>query len=946
MVLLAALLALALWALAGDVGQAYGDVLVGDSTLAPARDTDPAGSAEAFRATAATSGTLDTLNVYLDASSNATSVRIGLYTDAGGHPGALVTQATITSPQPGAWNAVGVTATPVSATTVYWIAMLGTGGTLAFRDHCCGGGTAAENSAQTTLTSLPATWSSGTRWSDGTASVYGSSGGAGTQPPPPTAGDVGQWSPVMDWGFVAAHSILMTNGKLLLMDGWVASNPSNVFDPTTNAMTPVTNPFGLDIFCSGHATLQDGRIVIAGGHGFSGTIGIDDTSIFDPATGSWTRGPKMRYARWYPTVTELGDGRLVAISGNITTTTWADTPEIYDPATNGWSTISGISTPEVHEEEYPLTYLLPDGRLFVIASSASKSYVMDPTAPSWGPLGGSTAVPNGSAVMYRPGKILYSGGGGPLDSSAAAQKNAQRIDLTSSSPAWQSTSPMLTARYAHTLTMLPDGKVLAVGGGSNLDQQDVAGGTLASEEWDPTTGTWTSLASAAVPRVYHSTAVLLPDGRVLVAGGGEAEGTASPAERNAQFYSPPYLFKGARPTITSVPSTSGYGATIKVDTPDAGAIASVALVSLGADTHTLDMNQHFVPLSFTTGTGSLNVTLPASSSVAPPGTYMLFIVNGNGVPSVAPFLRLVPSSATPPTVSITAPASGQQVSGTSVTLTATGSSDVTSVQFTVDGAAVGPKLTSAPYSTRWDTTAVTNGTHTISATATNAAGVSAAAAPVTVTVNNVSSGGATVDAQTSKDGRGTLTTSAFSTAQAGDVLVAFATSDGPGSSAQTMTVSGAGLSWTLVKRVNAQKGTTEIWTAKAAGALTNATVTSTPAKSGYDQSLTVVAFAGSSGLGASATASASNGAPTVSLTTTRAGSLVYGAGNDYDNAVGRVVGAGQALVHQWVDTGVGDTFWTQYRTLPVASAGTTATINDTSPTGDRWNLAAVEILSS
>ena len=121
--------------------------------------------------------------------------------------------------------------------------------------------------------------------------------------------------------------------------------------------------------------------------------------------------------------------------------------------------------------------------------------------------------------------------------------------------------------------MLPDDKVLAVGGGSNLDQQNIAGGTLASEAWDPTTGTWTTLASAAVARVYHSTAVLLPDGRVLVAGGGEAEGTASPAERNAQFYSPPYLFKGARPSITSAPSTGGYGATIKVDTPDAGAIA-------------------------------------------------------------------------------------------------------------------------------------------------------------------------------------------------------------------------------------------------------------------------------------------------------------------------------------------------------------------------------------
>ncbi len=176
------------------------------------------------------------------------------------------------------------------------------------------------------------------------------------------------------------------------------------------------------------------------------------------------------------------------------------------------------------------------------------------------------------------------------------------------------------------------------------------------------------------------------------------------------------------------------------------------------------------------------------------------------------------------------------------------------------------------------------------------------------------------------------------------MLVAFATSDGPTSPAQTLTVSGAGLTWSLVKRVNAQGGTTEIWTATAAGTLSNAAATATPARTGYNESLTVVAFSGAKSIGASAAANARTGAPSVSLTATATGSLVYGAGNDYDNALARTVGTGQAKVHEWLDTAIGDTYWVQRRTASTAQ-GATVTISDSSPTADRWNLAALEILA-
>jgi hypothetical protein len=911
--------------------------LVGNSTVASSVDMNIAGQAEAFRFTGSASGTMTSIMVYVDASSTATTLVAGLYSNVNGHPGTLLVQGSLANPARGNWNSVQVPATSVTAGTTYWIAILGTGGMLAFRDACCPGGTAAENSEQTTLSSLPATWSTGPLWSNGPASVYGDGGAA----PPPPPDQIGSWSPLLNWPIVAAHSILMPTDTLLLMDGWVAPSPGYEFDPATGILTGEVNPFGLDIFCSGHTTLMDGRVVIAGGHDFGGVIGLNVTSIFDPVAKTWTAGPNMSYARWYPTLTRLGDGRLVAISGNITATTWADIPEIYDPVANQWSKIPGISTSQVHEEEYPLSFLLPSGKILVIASSVAQAYVLDPIAPSWGPIAGRTLY-NGSAVMYLPGKILYSGGGTPLNSSNPAQATAQVIDLTLATPAWQSTGTMKAARYAHTLTVLPDGKVLAIGGGTDMDQSDVAGGELSSEEWDPATGTWTTLAPASVPRVYHSTAVLLPDGRVLSAGGGHAESQGSPGEYNAQYYSPPYLFKGARPTLTSSPANANYGATITVGTPDAASITSVVLIGLAADTHTLDMNQHFVPVSFTSSSGSLSVNIPASPSLVPPGYYMLFIVNNAGVPSVAPFIQITPST-TPPVVNLTAPAPGQVTGSVTLSATASDSTGIASVRFSVDGSPVGSPLTSAPYSMVWDSRTVNNSTHTIGAAAINGIGVSGSATPVTVSVSNSVVPSPVVDAQRSVEGNGKQTTPAFSTTVPGDVLVAFATSDGPQNS-QTLTVSGAGLTWTLVKRVNARGGSTEIWAATAPTLLTNVTVSSTQSKTGYNQSLTVIAFRNAKGIGASAGASAANGAPSVTLTATAARSLVYGAGNDYDNAIARTPGPGQSLVHQWLDTVVGDTYWVQAQNTPTAAAGTVVQINDTAPTKDRWNLAAVEIV--
>jgi DNA-binding beta-propeller fold protein YncE len=194
-----------------------------------------------------------------------------------------------------------------------------------------------------------------------------------------------------------------------------------------------------------------------------------------------------------------------------------------------------------------------------------------------------------------------------------------------------------------------------------------------------------------------------------------------------------------------------------------------------------------------------------------------------------------------------------------------------------------------------------------------------------------------------QNGHSTVTTPAFSTTGP-RLLVAFTSSDG-GPARQATTVTGAGLTWTLVKRASTQPGTAEIWDARAAGPLTGATVTSTPKTAGYDQSLTVVAFTGASGIGATAaSAGQAGGLPGVSLDTTRPGSWVYGVGQDYTDAVSRTPGTGQSLVSQWVDPAYGETFWVQADTAPTPAAGTPVTINDTAPKGSTWDLAAAEIL--
>jgi hypothetical protein len=445
---------------------------------------------------------------------------------------------------------------------------------------------------------------------------------------------VGQWSSPVSLPAVAVNLVLLRNNQVLFyQDGQTPT----VWNYVQNTFTNL--PESANLFCSGHALLSDGRVLVAGGYGGgANTIGIANAEIFDPTKQTWTSVPNMQYRRWYPTATTLSDGRVLVTAGWQTDAhSNAGISEIYDPTSNAWTSLTNANNPF---ETYPFLYLLPDGRILHIGGSeyATDTDVLDLNTTSWSVVD-PTIVDGSSATMYLPNKFMKAGSATDSQGVGPSSNTSFVLDMTKASPAWVQTPSMAYPRSFMNLTMLPDGTVLGTGGETDKNGGTIANAVYAAELWSPQTQTWTTMASMHTPREYHGTALLLPDGRVLESGMGADFGNV-PDEKSAEFYSPPYLFKGPRPTITQAPVQIQYNSSFFVATPDAANIASVVLIRTGAVTHFFDENERFVPLAFSQTTGGLTVTSPINSNLAPPGYYMLFIVNSSGVPSVAPFVQL------------------------------------------------------------------------------------------------------------------------------------------------------------------------------------------------------------------------------------------------------------------------------------------------------------------
>jgi hypothetical protein len=370
-------------------------------------------------------------------------------------------------------------------------------------------------------------------------------------------------------------------------------------------------------------------------------------------------------------------------------------------------------------------------------------------------------------------------------------------------------------------------------------------------------------------------------------------------------------------------SSGGSGMQFLLDGLPFGSVVSSAPYALNWDTTTSANGTHWLAAQYTDSTGRIGTSPVATVNV------------GNSGSSV-------------PVVTVTDPVAGSTVSAVVIMAANVASANpVSSVQFYVDGTAVGSPVTAPPYSTFWDTETYSAGTHSITAAATDSFGGIGTSSPVSVTVDNSHPANLIgIDKQVFVDGVGTMTTPAFSTSADNELLIAFVALDGPSSSSQTATVSGSGLTWTLLKRSNTQAGDAEIWATVAPAPLTNATVIVQPAVgTGYHGTLVAVAFTNAAGPGIVNQSAAPSGAPDIYIPGVSAGNWVFAVGNDWDNAIARTPVSGQYLVHQRVDTSVGDTYWVQATTTP-STATALVDIHDSAPTTDRWNYCAVEIVAT
>ena len=476
--------------------------------------------------------------------------------------------------------------------------------------------------------------------------------------------------------YVAIHSTLLPNGDVLtwphdynyfLATHHAAPYTPNLllYNPNTNQYLHMTLPTS-NMFCSGSTYLPDGKLLVLGGHGPSAipihglqtAYGNNHVEIYNYVTNTWSRGPSMSQGRYYGSAITLGTGQALVMAGYNEDGVNDAQIEAYTEG-QGFRVLSGANTAN-YPDWYPALYQLSSGLVFG-ASPGKRTFLLNPQgngqiAP--GPPLNYQRRYYGASVMYAPNQILDIGGNAAAGRAASGGNNlitktAETINFNDPNPNWHYTGSMKYARWFENATLLPDGTVLVTGG--TREQDDPSGNALrgavyAGEIWNPSTGQWTTMSSMKVPRLYHSTAILLPDGRVLVAGGGEPSVTGeapNTTHQNMQIFSPPYLFKGPQPEISSAPSVATYGQTISVSSPDAGSIAAVNLVTPGTTTHGVNFTQRIVHASFTVAPdGTLQVQMPTNPNDAPPGPYMLFLLNQQGVPSKAAIFFLESSSTT------------------------------------------------------------------------------------------------------------------------------------------------------------------------------------------------------------------------------------------------------------------------------------------------------------
>jgi len=462
-------------------------------------------------------------------------------------------------------------------------------------------------------------------------------------PPAEAANNVGGgWlSPEQNnWPLIPLHAALTPDGRVLTYGTDGAGTQTgyflyDVWDPTAglpDGHITLDNLTLTDTFCSAQVILPDsGRIFIAGGDNWSGTsttgVGNNNTNLYSFSDDTLTRGPNMNRPRWYASTSVLPTGEVYVQGG------WggADRPEVRN-AGGGFRLLTNVNTSAL-DWWYPRNFVAPDGRVFGYDAKGRMYYVNPAGTGSYtaaGQFSSTYAGRTSSAAMFRTGQILQFGGN---------SRNAVVIDIRGTAPVVTLTQPMSTRRQWVSATVLADGQVLATGGSTVANQ--LTGVNNRAEIWNPATGLWTRGATGRRARLYHSGALLLPDASVLVHGGG-APGPVT--NLHAEIYYPPYLYDASgafrpRPVISSAPATIDLGVDFSVVSNSTN-IRRVTLVKTGSVTHSVNMDQRFIELAFTQSSTTSFVQAPDTAGEAPPGYYLLFVIDDVGVPSVAKIIRV------------------------------------------------------------------------------------------------------------------------------------------------------------------------------------------------------------------------------------------------------------------------------------------------------------------
>ncbi len=467
----------------------------------------------------------------------------------------------------------------------------------------------------------------------------------------------GSWSPVYTSdNMIASASANLPDGKIL---SWSAFMPTSfnqndngrtytsIFDPTTNSfLSTIVSNTGHDMFCPGTANLEDGTIMVTGGSS------SDKTSFYNPNSNTWTAGPRLKIARGYHSMATLTDGRVFTVGGSWNGVLANKKAEIWSAST-GWQTLDNIDSnatvrqgspdPEgvIKDDTHAWLFAAPGGDVYQLGPGTDMHYISTAGQGSVTDIGKRANNPYsnvGCAVMYDRGKVLTFGGAPSYAQRSPATNQTHTIDISGgvSSVSVARVGNLNAARAYPDGVVLPNGEVVVIGGINRSEIFTDVGAVMTAEIWNPSTGNWTVDAAMSVPRTYHSSAVLMKDGRVWVGGGGLC-GNCPANHPDAQIYSPPYLYNAngtlaAQPRLERVPALSNYNSSITVQSNQS--VNSFVLIRLGSATHSVNLEQRRIPVSFqSNGGNNYTVNIP-NSDWLPPGNYWLFGINGNGVPSI------------------------------------------------------------------------------------------------------------------------------------------------------------------------------------------------------------------------------------------------------------------------------------------------------------------------